>query len=145
VDFTHPTKSLSDSSGTDSKPIRAGELFDVIARLLSSDIEGAKGASGPEAPLGVVFDLDRALATVDDDGELLRQMVEGFLGKCPKLLGQIHDSVLRGTAPPWSGRRTSLRRRWAASAHKEPTRQSCGWRSSGVPGMWQAPNRRILS
>ena len=96
MDFTHPTKSLSDSSGTDSKPIRAGELFDVIARLLSSDIEGAKGASGQEAPLGVVFDLDRALATVDDDGELLRQMVEGFLGKCPKLLGQIHDSVLRG-------------------------------------------------
>ncbi|HKB35191.1 MAG TPA: response regulator [Gemmataceae bacterium] len=79
-----------------SKPIRAAELFEVIARLLSSDVEGAKGASGPEAPVGVVFDLDRALATVDDDGELLRQMVERFLGKCPKLLGQIHDSVLCG-------------------------------------------------
>jgi signal transduction histidine kinase/ligand-binding sensor domain-containing protein/DNA-binding response OmpR family regulator len=79
-----------------SKPIRAAELFEVIARLLSSDVEGAKGTPGPEGPPGVVFDLDTALAAVAGDRELLRQMVQLFLGQCPKLLGEIRDSVLRG-------------------------------------------------
>jgi HPt (histidine-containing phosphotransfer) domain-containing protein len=43
-----------------------------------------------------VFDLETALAAVAGDRELLRQMVQWFLGQCPKLLGQIRDSVLRG-------------------------------------------------
>ena len=85
-----------------SKPIRAAELFEVIARLLPSDVEGAKGTPGPGGPPGAVFDLNTALGAVDGDQELLRQMVQWFLGQCPKLLGEIRDSVLqvRGTAPP---------------------------------------------
>jgi CheY-like chemotaxis protein len=79
-----------------SKPIRAAELFEVIARLLSSDVEGAKGTPGPEGPPGAVFDPDTALAVVAGDRELLRRMVQLFLGHCPKLLGEIRDSVLRG-------------------------------------------------
>jgi CheY-like chemotaxis protein len=35
-----------------SKPIRAGELFEVIARLLSSDLEGARGMPGPGGAAG---------------------------------------------------------------------------------------------
>jgi CheY-like chemotaxis protein/HPt (histidine-containing phosphotransfer) domain-containing protein len=87
------------SAGMDgyaSKPIRSAELFEAIARLLSSDVEGAKGPPGPEGPPAPVFDLDTALAQVDGDRELLRQMVQWFHGLCPKLLGEIRDSVLRG-------------------------------------------------
>ncbi len=79
-----------------SKPIRAAELFEVIARLLPSDGDGAKGTPGPEGPPGAVFDLDTALAVVDGDQELLRRMVHVFSGQCPKLLGEIRDSVLCG-------------------------------------------------
>ena len=79
-----------------SKPIRAAELVEVIARSLSSDALGAKGTPNPESPPEAMFDLDTALATVDGDRELLRRMVQLFLGQCPKLLGEIGDSVLRG-------------------------------------------------
>ena len=43
--------------------------------------------------------LDTALAVVDGDWELLRRMAQLFLNQCPKLLGEIHDSVVRGDAP----------------------------------------------
>ena len=33
---------------------------------------------------------------VDGDRGLLRRMVEVFLGQCPKLLGDIRDSILHG-------------------------------------------------
>ena len=79
-----------------SKPIRAAELFEVIARLLPSDGDGAKGTPGPEGPPGAVFDLDTALAVVDGDRELLRRMVQVFSGHGPKMLGEIRDSVLHG-------------------------------------------------
>ena len=46
-----------------------------------------------------MLDLDTALAVVDGDRELLRQMAHWFLNQCPKLLGEIRDSVLRGDAP----------------------------------------------
>jgi PAS domain S-box-containing protein len=78
------------------KPIRAGELFEVIARLFSSDREGARGTPCPEGPPGAVFDLDTALAAIDGDRELLRRLAQLFLGECPKMLGEIRDSVLRG-------------------------------------------------
>ena len=91
-----------------SKPIRAAELFEAIGRLLSADVKGAKGEAGSGgAHTGAVLDLDTALAVVDGDRELLRQMAQWFLSQCPKLLGEVRDSVLRGDAPPWSRRRTS--------------------------------------
>jgi HPt (histidine-containing phosphotransfer) domain-containing protein len=43
-----------------------------------------------------VFDLDTALAAMDGDRELLRRLAQLFLGECPKMLGEIRDSVLRG-------------------------------------------------
>ena len=43
-----------------------------------------------------MFDLDTALAGADGDRELLRWMVHVFSGQCPKLLGEIRDSVLCG-------------------------------------------------
>ncbi|MGO9107989.1 MAG: PAS domain S-box protein, partial [Thermoguttaceae bacterium] len=81
-----------------SKPIRAAELFEAIGRLLSSDVEGAKERLCPEGPQQAVFDLDRALELADGDWELLRRMAQLFLSQCPKLLGEIRDSVVRGDA-----------------------------------------------
>jgi PAS domain S-box-containing protein len=79
-----------------SKPIRAAELFEVITRLLSSDAAGAKETSASDEPPGAVFDLDTTLATVGGDREVLPQMVQWFLDRCPKVLEEIRDSVLRG-------------------------------------------------
>ena len=39
---------------------------------------------------------ETALVVVDGDRGLLRRMVEVFLGQCPKLLGDIRDSILHG-------------------------------------------------
>ncbi len=82
-----------------SKPIRAAELFEAIGRLLSADFKEAKERPDPEGPQRAVLDLDTALGVVDSDRELLREMAQLFLNQCPKLLGEIRDSVLRGDAP----------------------------------------------
>jgi len=79
-----------------SKPVRAAEFFEAIARSLISRVEGAKGLPAPEAPPGAAFDLDTALTAVEGDKELLRRMVHVFSGLCPKLMGEIRDSVLCG-------------------------------------------------
>jgi CheY-like chemotaxis protein/HPt (histidine-containing phosphotransfer) domain-containing protein len=81
-----------------SKPIRAAELAEVIARLLPSEGEGAQGPPSPERSPGAVFDLETALAVVDGDREYLRRMAQVFCGQCPKLLGEIRDLVQRGDA-----------------------------------------------
>jgi CheY-like chemotaxis protein len=83
-----------------SKPIRAAELSEAIAGLLSSVVEGTKGTTAASGvsndPGSAVFDLDTALDGVEGDRELLRKMVQWFLSHCPKLLGELRDSVLRG-------------------------------------------------
>jgi len=79
-----------------SKPIRAAEFIEIIARLLSAHVEGGKGTPAPEREPGAVFDLDTALAGADGDRELLQWMVHVFCRQCPKLLVEIRDSVLRG-------------------------------------------------
>ncbi len=43
-----------------------------------------------------MFDLNTALAGIEGDLELLRRMIQVFSGQCPKLLGEIRDSVLCG-------------------------------------------------
>ncbi len=95
-----------------SKPIRPAELFEAIGRLLSAAaqasqlneraaVEGAKETPAPQGRPEPVLDLDTALEFADGDRELLRQMAQSFLNQCPKLLGEIRDSVLRGDAPTW--------------------------------------------
>ena len=82
-----------------SKPIRAAELFEAIGRLLSADVEATEERPDPEGPPGAVFDLDSALEFAGGDWELLRRIAHMFLNQCPKLLGEIHDAVVRGDAP----------------------------------------------
>jgi len=79
-----------------SKPIRAAELSAAIERLLSSNAHGAKGTSSSEGQPEAGFDMESALAGVDGDRDLLRQMAQWFLDRCPKLLAEVRDSILRG-------------------------------------------------
>ena len=88
-----------------SKPIRAAELFEVIGRLLSSDVEGAKREAGSGGAAGAVFDLDTALAVVDGDRELLRQMAQCSSTSARSCWGRSAIRSCAETAPPWSTRR----------------------------------------
>jgi PAS domain S-box-containing protein len=80
-----------------SKPIRASELF--------GRVEGAarSAAPPPRAPLlpaasHEVFDLDRALAAVGGDAELLRELAGIFLQEYPGTLQDIRTAVAQGAA-----------------------------------------------
>ena len=118
-----------------SKPIRAAELFEVIARLLSSDGEGAKGTPGPEGPPGAVFDLDTALDVVAGDRELLRQTGPVVPRPVPEAAwGDPRFGPARGRGRPGADGAQVKGLRWAASVRKEPTRQPCGWKSWGSAG-----------
>ena len=91
-----------------SKPIRAAELFEMIGRLLSPDVKGAKGATAPTGPPAAVFDLNTALTGVEGDRELLRRMVHVFSRPVPDAARG--DPQIRScpvTAPRSSVRRTS--------------------------------------
>jgi PAS domain S-box-containing protein len=81
-----------------SKPIRASELFETIGRLLPVDLKAAKVRPHPEGPQRTVLDVDTALAMAGGDRELLMEMAQWFLNQCPKLLGEIRESVQRGDA-----------------------------------------------
>jgi two-component system, sensor histidine kinase and response regulator len=80
-----------------SKPIRASELFETVegaappvAAVRKTPIRPALGSD--------VFDLDRALAAVGDDPELLRELAGIFLQECPGILQEIRTAVARGDA-----------------------------------------------
>jgi PAS domain S-box-containing protein len=84
-----------------SKPLQAHQLFSVIERLCSSagtyrrDEEG--GNPGDQRQLsGVIFDQETALAHVEGDHALLREVVGLFLVETPELLAEIRDSIARG-------------------------------------------------
>ena len=79
-----------------SKPIRASELFDKVEGV-ARPARPAQRALPAAAGEGV-FDLERALAAMGDDPELLRELAGVFLQECPGLLGEIRNAVSRGDA-----------------------------------------------
>jgi two-component system sensor histidine kinase/response regulator len=96
-----------------SKPIRPRELLETIAELTRGEPEAANGtdtdgATPPRAlgrepaplpPVAVpVLDLNQALARVDGDWPLLRELAGLFLEGCPDLMATIHDAVSRADA-----------------------------------------------
>ena len=97
----------------------------------SADVKGAKERLDPEGRHGAVLDLDTALVMVDGDWELLWRMAQSFLRQCPKLLGEVRDSILRGEAPAAENAAHKLKASVGSFGHKEPTRQPCGWRNWG--------------
>ncbi len=75
-----------------SKPIQVKELFETVEGLLGVPAEVVPGASAELNPDGVL-DKAAALARVDGDIELLRELVELFLDECPRLASKIQKAV----------------------------------------------------
>jgi HPt (histidine-containing phosphotransfer) domain-containing protein len=82
-----------------SKPLQAHQLFAVIERLCPSG-EASQGEVGncksPQDPSDVIFDQETALAHVEGDHALLREVVGLFLVESPELLAMMRDSIARG-------------------------------------------------
>ncbi|MBK5297407.1 MAG: response regulator, partial [Vicinamibacteria bacterium] len=78
-----------------SKPLRVGELFQVMADLLPRH-ETARNTprvvTGPDMP----SELEAALDAVGGDRALLEKIVLLFLDQCPALIGQIRNAIHAG-------------------------------------------------
>jgi len=78
-------------NGYVTKPIRADALFEAI--------ESCLGDRPPVSPPGrSVIDRDKALASVDGDTELLRELAGLFLGDCPTQMAAIGQAIATGDA-----------------------------------------------
>ena len=75
-----------------SKPIKPQELYEVIESAVLDVVEAEPGMLG-EARLTPAFDRDGALARVDGDFELFKEVVALFVEDGPRLLSQIRASI----------------------------------------------------
>jgi CheY-like chemotaxis protein len=74
-----------------SKPVRAQELFDTIARVVGG---AGTGPAGPRpAASAETFDWGTALDYVGGDEDLLRELVGVFLGHGPVWLAELRQAV----------------------------------------------------
>ncbi len=88
------------ASGMDdylSKPVRAGELLDVISRV-SGDAKEAPLVSTPPVAFRPSFAIAEALDRVGGDRALLRELVDLFAAEAPRALTEIRRSVDAGDA-----------------------------------------------
>ena len=85
-----------------AKPLQAHQLSAAIERLCPSidthrkEEEGGAGLQEEQAPSEIIFDQETALAHVEGDHELLKEVVDLFLVESPELLAVIRDSIARG-------------------------------------------------
>jgi signal transduction histidine kinase/DNA-binding response OmpR family regulator len=90
-----------------SKPIQPAELRRLVAALVQSGDAGAPagadktGASETPAAGAKLTAVDRAAAleAAGGDPELLKQVVESFLGECPQLLTAVRAAAAAGDGP----------------------------------------------
>ena len=86
-----------------AKPVTASLLSDTIARVVDAEPGHAPGASpGPAAGArggdGPAADRAMALAGLDGDEDLLREIAGLFFDDAPRLLGEIKGAVAAGDA-----------------------------------------------
>ena len=80
-----------------SKPIRAAELFEMIDRLLG--IPSQAGAVTPApGPNDSPFDEASVLERLNGDYQVFIELVETFLGECPRLMADVRKSMNEGEA-----------------------------------------------
>ena len=101
-----------------SKPLRADELFETLARLVpiaaaTAQVASTNGVVNRVAahavatngmatngkPVEPVFDRQTTLARVEDDRELLTKMVQLFARQSVKLQGEIETAIARNDGP----------------------------------------------
>jgi CheY-like chemotaxis protein len=78
-----------------SKPIRADELLAVVEGILPPTAWDESGEA-TDMQAAAVFDRTAALAYVDGDVDLLREMAETFLADYPLRLAEIHQAIAAG-------------------------------------------------
>jgi two-component system, sensor histidine kinase and response regulator len=77
-----------------SKPIRAQELFETMAQVMHSTTRAADAACAVPLPHDTpVFDREAALAHVDGDMALLRELVTIFRDDWPQSLAALHAAI----------------------------------------------------
>jgi CheY-like chemotaxis protein len=82
-----------------SKPIRAGELFRTVNRLLAGPEKRPDDAGhSPSEPMDPAFDWRQALDAVEGDEALLRVVAEAALEEIPSLMTAISDAVAQRDA-----------------------------------------------
>lgn len=80
-----------------SKPLQAQQMFEVIEQLAfpSTERQGGRGEESEEEASNAVFDQQVALARVEGDPELLREIVGLFMLETPELQSAIRESITR--------------------------------------------------
>jgi PAS domain S-box-containing protein len=89
----------SGMDGYVSKPIQPRELWQAIESLVPGN--GARrqeGDSAGDGAVDAVVDVREALERVGGDTELLRELVDVFLGDCPRLWHNIEEALAKGDA-----------------------------------------------
>jgi CheY-like chemotaxis protein/HPt (histidine-containing phosphotransfer) domain-containing protein len=81
-----------------SKPLQAQQMFEVLEQLAPRSVSAPQvaGEGTKEEDPGAIFDQDAALARVEGDHDLLREIVGLFLLETPELQAAIRDSIARG-------------------------------------------------
>jgi signal transduction histidine kinase/CheY-like chemotaxis protein/HPt (histidine-containing phosphotransfer) domain-containing protein len=79
-----------------SKPLRADLLGQTIADLLRTPLTPVVSIPRPAVEQSVWVDRAQALARVEGDEDVLRQLAELFLDDCPKFRAEIESALGRG-------------------------------------------------
>jgi CheY-like chemotaxis protein/HPt (histidine-containing phosphotransfer) domain-containing protein len=82
-----------------SKPLESKQLFDVLASIVpqAADV-GAVNATATATDGAEAFNRAAALKRVDGDLELMKELVELFLGECPQRMAEIREALTRRDA-----------------------------------------------
>jgi signal transduction histidine kinase/CheY-like chemotaxis protein/HPt (histidine-containing phosphotransfer) domain-containing protein len=81
-----------------SKPLNAHELLDTIEGLASGAVAQPESDTGAKPPERPPFDLDQALARVEGDMRLLKEMANLLLEDSPALMSEIRECIERADA-----------------------------------------------
>jgi signal transduction histidine kinase/CheY-like chemotaxis protein/HPt (histidine-containing phosphotransfer) domain-containing protein len=81
-----------------SKPLNSEELLMAMAEAMAGRPETVSGAAQTNISKGEVFDREQALASVDWDMELFREVVGLFLEDYPKNMAEIDSAIREGDA-----------------------------------------------
>jgi signal transduction histidine kinase/CheY-like chemotaxis protein/HPt (histidine-containing phosphotransfer) domain-containing protein len=81
-----------------SKPLKSEDLLTAIAEAIAGRPETVTDAAQTNFSKGEVFDREQALASVDGDMELFREVVGLFLGDYPKAMAEIDKAIRESDA-----------------------------------------------
>jgi signal transduction histidine kinase/DNA-binding response OmpR family regulator len=79
-----------------TKPLKADELLSVMRELIADQIKTGPVAVGANVEKGDVFDRREALASVDGDMDLFREVIGLFVEEYPKTIAEIRSAISEG-------------------------------------------------